>query len=729
MKPVQIEAYLDEIDIVTILLPNEYTLLNSKVFLLTNEEEEVELSVINEEIISANIKYRCKALNSINIDKQYIVTDKLGIEVELMIGSVMRTEKFDQLFFYEGTDLGATYCEEKTIFKVWAPTASNVELILYHSQGKFKQKIPMMRGSNGIWSITQFGDLEGCYYRYNVCVNKVWREAVDPYVRATSVNGEYGVVIDIEKTKVAKQSDHLPKFKNPTDAIIYETHIRDFSIHPESGAINKGKYKAFSEENTRGPNGCKTCIDHIVDLGITHIELLPINDFGGVDETGKEDQYHWRDNPAPYNWGYNPIHYNVPEGSYATDPCNPYIRIIETKEMIEALHQKGIRVIIDVVYNHVFVLESSSFRKIVPGYYFRYNEFGLPANGTGVGNDIASERLMVRKFIVDSVTFWVKEYNIDGFRFDLMGILDIETMKAVRKAIDEIDPTILILGEGWNLDTPIPDSQKAIIKNALELPRVAHFNDLFRDTVKGSSFDFQNKGFISGNTLRKINLMELLAGSISLFKNKKGMFESPCQSINYIECHDNHTLWDKLAQSNGNESIDIRMKRHSLGIAMVLLSQGIPFIHSGMEFFRTKYGEGNSFNLPDHINQLDWVRKNMYEDHVSFIRTLISIRKAHPAFRLATAEEIRFHYRWIQTPPEVAGYLLEHLDGVDTWVKVLVFFNSSLDGHTVPLPDNETWTVAVDSANANLQMLEKVNGELLLKPLSTAVLFVSDQNR
>lgn len=712
----RIEAYLDKMDFVTILLSKEGSPANNGPFFLRekNMNKRIKLATIKMEELKTDIKYSCQLPTQLDLSKKYVLLTENGDQTELLIGSVMRTNEFDLAFYYEGDDLGALYDKEETAFKVWAPTASNVTLKLYNTKGFAQQHIEMIRGEKGVWFTIQAGDLEGYYYRYNVCVNNSWREAVDPYVKATSANGEYGVVIDLEKTKVTHQSSFLPPCPSLTDAIIYETHIRDFSIHPKSGVKHKGKYKAFCEEGTRGPNNSKTCLDYIVDLGITHLELLPFNDFGGVDETSQEDQY---------NWGYNPVHYNVPEGSYATNPYDPYVRIIETKEMIEALHRKGIRVMMDVVYNHVYIRELSSFRKIVPGYFFRYNEMGLPSNGTGVGNDIASERLMVRKFILDSIQYWIKEYNVDGFRFDLMGILDIDTMNAIRVMIDKINPTILLIGEGWNLNTPIPDTQKATIMNADKMPRIAHFNDIFRDTVKGSIFNLQEKGFISGNDKKKEPLRELLAGSITLTVGTKGMFESPTQTVNYVECHDNHTLWDKLQLTNPEESEEIRKRRESLAIAMVLFSQGIPFLHSGIEFFRTKYGEGNSYNLPDDINQLDWIRKSMYEDHISFVRTLISIRKSHPAFRFTTLEQIKKHYNWLSTPPGLAGYMLDHLQGIDTWSKIMVFFNNSLTIQLYSLLNDEDWYVAVDGDQASEQGLRTIKNKIIIKPLSTAVLF------
>lgn len=708
------EAYLDEMDIVTILFSKETPSINNNEFYIHDGVQRYPLTIIKKEEVVTETKFSCKSPVDIEIGNFNLVSDLFGNQTELLIGSVIRTEKFDQLYFYNGNDLGANYSLTETTFKIWAPTAEDVSLLFFNRKGTIHQMYSMVRGDKGVWSITLHGNYDGYFYRYNVCVNKVWRDAVDPYAKAVSVNGEYAVVVDLNKTSVPKFSKSLPPFNSPTDAIIYETHIRDFSIHPESGVKNKGKYVAFCEEGTKGPYECKTCLDYLVDLGITHVELLPFNDFEGINEKRNEDQY---------NWGYNPVHYNVPEGSYATDPYDPYVRIRETKEMIEGLHQKGIRVIMDVVYNHVYMREFSSFRKIVPGYYFRFNEFGLPSDGTGVGNDIASERLMVRKFIIDSVQYWVKEYNVDGFRFDLMGILDIETMNAIRQTIDEIDPSIIILGEGWNLDTPLPEKDKAIIKNAEKMPRIAHFNDVFRNSVKGSIFDLLEQGFISGDRRYNDIFKTLFAGSVTISKEWKGLFPSPQQSVNYVECHDNHTLWDKLEICNGDESLEIRRKRQYLAISIVLLSQGIPFLHSGMEFFRTKYGESNSYNKPDNINQLDWARKNMYENYIPLFKALIAIRKAHPAFRLSTTEEIQRYYKWLAPSPNLIGFLLHDLEEIDTWENIIVLFNNGLLPKEFLLGNNEYWTIVMNGDKANLNGIEQVTRKVIIEPLSTTVLF------
>ena len=379
------------------------------------------------------------------------------------IGKVVRTSDFDEYYYYDGEDLGANYQKEATTFRLWAPTACSVRLVLYEDWHDVNgQEISMYRKSKGIWALTINKNIDGFYYTYKVLVNGNFNEVVDPYVKTVSINGEKGMIINLQSTEPEKWYPR-PQLSHFADAIIYEAHVRDFSIYPKSGITNKGKYLGISEANTIGPKGTKTGLDYLVDLGITHLELLPLNDFGSVDES-KVD--------VEYNWGYDPIHYFAPEGSYATDPYEGKNRVKELKTMISCLHQRGIRIIIDVVFNHVFIIEESQFEKIVPGYYFRFYKDGTLANGTGVGNDIASERRMVRKFIVDCVTYWAKEYQVDGFRFDLMGILDIETMNTIRNELNKIDQTILMLGEGWNMNTPLPHQQKAMLENTMKIPGI-----------------------------------------------------------------------------------------------------------------------------------------------------------------------------------------------------------------------------------------------------------------
>lgn len=369
--------------------------------------------------------------------------------------------ELDEFYYYDGKDLGNSYQKDKTAFRLWAPLASEAKLVTYkHLDDSGGMEIQMDRSEKGTWTIELTGDQDELIYTYKVKVGEVWSEAVDPYVRAVTVNGNKGVVIDLTDTDPEKWTRDKPPLDKAEDIIIYELHTRDLSIHPESGIHHKGKFLGVIETGTKGPEDVKTGLDHIKDLGVTHVQFIPIFDFATVNEM--------KLNEPQYNWGYDPKNYNAPEGSYSTDPYQPKVRIRELKEMIQGLHDHGLRVIMDVVYNHVYSVDDSNFNKLVPTYFFRYNGDGTLSNGTGVGNDTAPEHKMMRKFIVESVTYWAKEFNLDGFRFDLMGIHDVETMNEVKKALAEIDPTLIVLGEGWDMNTPWPKSRKQIKRMLLK---------------------------------------------------------------------------------------------------------------------------------------------------------------------------------------------------------------------------------------------------------------------
>ena len=707
------EAYLDKMNLITVIVPKSYG--NGKVNTFTIESSNGEkrtLPIHNQIELHNAIKYECVTNFSIEIGKHYVIYEEKGAFTDLQIGAVIRTEEFDQLFYYDGQDLGVTYTKKETTFKLWAPTATKVKLKIINPKTKQEQILPLQRREKGVWEATVCKDLEQYYYTYLVCVNLVWNEAVDPYAVAVTENGEKGVVVDLSKTRFPKPS--LPPLTSPTDAIIYEIHIRDFTIHPESGVVNKGKYLGLTELGTKGPNGTKTGISYLKELGITHVELLPFNDFAGIDEKNPSNDY---------NWGYNPLHYNAPEGSYASDPADPYKRIFELKHAVRTLQENGLRVIMDVVYNHVFIREESSFEKIVPGYYFRHDEHGMPSNGTGVGNDIASERKMVRKFIIDSIRFWIGEYHIDGFRFDLMGILDIDTMNEVRKVADEVDSSILILGEGWNLNTPLFSEKKACIQNAAKMPRIAHFNDRFRDCVKGSTFDLHDRGYALGNSGQRQNVMKAIAGSVGLRKEEKGVFQEPVQSINYVESHDNHTFWDKMTVCAAGEKEGIRRKRQRLATSIVLLSQGIPFLHSGQEFYRTKQGIENSYKSPDSINQLDWERKSGFAQDVRYIQGIIALRRYHGAFRFSTAEKIRKHMRFIEdTDESVIMYELCEVAEYGPWRHIVVIHYNREEKEVIVLPDKHIWNVVCDEERSGVRPLYNVKEYIKLSGIGTFVL-------
>jgi pullulanase len=702
-------AYLDEMNIITILLPQSYHNGQASSFLLSSGLQSIPLDIKGKSEIDPYIKYTCRLSKEILFDRTNWIMDEFGGITDLQMGAVIRTEAFDEKFFYSGDDLGVRCEEKQTQFKLWAPTATQVEIKLQSSTGTMPEIIKMTREERGVWTALVLRDLECYYYTYLVFVNQEWSEAVDPYTTAVTANGELGVIVKIEKSHRPKPG--LPPFQHPVDAIIYETHIRDFTIHPNSGVQNKGLYLGAAEKNTRGKNGQLTGLSYVKDLGITHIEFLPFHDFAGVDEVNQNHEY---------NWGYNPIHFNVPDGSYSTDPANPYTRIVELKHLIEQIHLEGLRVVMDVVYNHVFIREQSSFEKIVPGYYFRHNEFGFPSNGTGVGNDLASERKMVRKYILDSIRFWIKEYHIDGFRFDLMGILDVETINAVKKMCDSFGENILLVGEGWNLNTPLPPEEKASLVNQAKIPSIGQFNDVFRDSIKGSTFHLFDKGYAFGNEHYYETAMEVMAGSVGIYNKENPLFIEPFQSVNYVECHDNHTMWDKLLVCHQNSNESQLMKYHLLATCMVLLSQGIPFLHSGQEFFRTKYGIGNSYSSPDSINQLDWDRKWEYAKNVEFVRGIIQIRKSNQCFRMRSTKEIRDHIYRISIPSPMLGFFF--LNPTGNFHEMMLFINPAVKRQLIQIPVGE-WYVLADEKVSSEKPTKKVSSpQINIEPISIMIL-------
>ncbi|KFN03131.1 type I pullulanase [Bacillus clarus] len=704
------EAYLDEMNKITILLPHTYG--TSRTFRLQEGNQLRDIPIAHTITLPNATKYECFIEEPLDVGKYYTVRDERNEETDLQIGAVIRTANFDEKYYYAGADLGAFYKKEETIFKVWAPTARLAKVRVYKSDKEYTD-YEMYREENGVWSHILNGDLDGAQYTFLVCINLIWNEAVDPYAKSVSINGKYGIVINPEKTYV-KQQNTLPTLEAVTDAILYEVHIRDATIHPNSGVKQKGMYMGLTEEGTKQGHGTLTALSHIKDLGVTHVELLPLHHFAGVDER----------NPfATYNWGYNPLYYNVPTGVYATVPSNPYNRILECKQLIEKFHEHGIRVIVDVVYNHVYERETSSFEKLVPGYYFRHGEDGMPSNGTGVGNDIASERKMMRKFITESILYWLTEYNVDGFRFDLMGILDVETMNDIEKEVRKVKRDALLLGEGWDLQTPIPREEKAMLLNAGKMPHIAQFNDQFRDGIKGSTFDITKQGFAFGGHVDQKHLQYVLAGSLSSMKDK-GLFLEPSQSVNYVECHDNMTMWDKLVCSN-QEVEDVLKKRHRLATAMVIFSQGIPFLHAGQEFYRSKKGNENSYNAPDEINQIDWNQKEKEMETVDYIKGLIAIRKGHGAFRLRNADLIKEHMTFLQTPQNVIAYHLQHVESFGPWKELVVLFHNGLQTETVLLPKEDMWHILVDEKRAEVQPISSFQGkELQIEPVSMYILAI-----
>ena len=661
-------------------------------------------------------KFTIQTKKKLDVRGSYKVTiDGYG-EQPVGIGKVVRTEEFDLQFYYTGKDLGNTYTRFSTKFRLWAPTAEEVKLVLYDNWNDVKGKeMAMKPGQKGTWTAKLKGNRHGLFYTYKVKIGNKWTEAVDPYAKAASVNGEKGVVIDLAKTNPKGWNKHKkPKMASPEESIIYELHVRDLSIHPESGIKQKGKFLGVTEKGTKGPKGLSTGLDHIKSLGVTHIQFLPIYDFKTIDETKLDE--------PQYNWGYDPQNFNVPEGSYSTNPYKPEVRIKELKQMIQTLHEEDLRVVMDVVYNHMYDAAESNFQKLVPGYYYRYNEDGTLANGTGVGNDTASERRMMRKFIVESSTYWAKEYKLDGFRFDLMGIHDVETMNEVRKALKRIDPSFIVHGEGWDLNTPLAAERKANQKNANKMPGIAHFNDDIRDGLKGSVFEEEDNGFING----KLNMEDRIKKGIMAgldYPQEQATYKDPEQVLTYVEAHDNHTLWDKLELTNPTASEKEKKKRHKLASSIILTSQGIPFIHAGQEFMRTKYGDHNSYKSPDEINQIDWRRNAEFVDEVKYMSGLIELRKKHSVFRMTEARTIRESIRFTSSPANTIVYNIDGKKKGKQKDHYLVAHNANNFDVEVNLPGKADWYVLVDQEAASAKPLYKQKGNKMVIPaLSTIVL-------
>jgi len=561
-------------------------------------------------------------------------------EIPIYPRGIVRTEWFDERYSSPGSYLGADYCRNQTVFTIWAPTAVSVVLLLD------KQPYDLLKTERGIWTVTIPGDWHGASYQYKVTVNGKPTVVNDPYAKAMLPNSKAGVVVELARTK---QSPSYTKHTiEPSEAIIYELHVRDATIHEASGVETKGKFLGLAEKNTTTPQGYSTALSYIKELGCTHVQLLPVNDFARVDELTPDKDY---------NWGYDPLYYQVPEGSYSSQPEDPVSRINELKQLVHTLHKEGISVILDVVYNHVYKLEKSDFEKIVPGYYFRYHLDGSISNGSGVGNDIASERYMVRKFILDTIDFWLREYKVDGFRFDLMGILDVETLLQIRERTKQEKVPIMLLGEGWNMATALPDHNKAASFNSSNMRGIRFFNDFFRDSLKGELFLEKDTGYANGNGRFIERIPHLVTGS-TLSEYGEPFVSHVQQSVNYVECHDNHTLWDRFEITNPKTPPSIRRKMHQLATGMTLLSQGIPFIHAGQEWFRTKFGDGNSYISGDRVNQLDWEQREREVNNIEFVKQFIAFRKKHKLLRLDSNHEVAKRFHVLETPATVFGYTL-----------------------------------------------------------------------
>ncbi len=626
---------------------------------------------------------------------------------------------------YSGKDLGLTFISGNTNFRLWAPTATQVKLRLYNKDigGEILQTINMKKAVQGTWTAALVGNHIGEYYSFSVENNGKWLDEVtDPYAKAVGTNGKLALIVDLQKTNPEGwAADKSPVLKNKTDAIVYELHIRDASIAANSGIENKGKFIGLTETGTKNVEGLSTGLDHLVDLGVTHIQILPLYDYNSVDES--------EPNKTQYNWGYDPQNYNTPDGSYSTNAADGAVRIKEFKELVKTFHSKGLSVIMDVVYNHTGTTNESNFNQLVPGYYYRKTADGKFSDASGCGNETASDKAMMRKFILESVLYWVKEYHIDGFRFDLMGIHDIETMNIISKELHKIKPSIVLYGEGWTSGgSTLGEDKRAVKKNTMQLDKVGVFSDDIRDGIKGSVFDHKDAGFASGKKGMEESIKFGIVAStkhpqIDYSKvnySKAAYAKEPYQTVTYVECHDNHVLWDRLLNSNSTNTDAERTEMHKLALSIVLTSQGISFLHAGTEFLRTKKGVENSYKSPDDINEIDWSLKTKNKAVFDYVQGLVRMRKAHPAFRMATTANIQANLRFIDNQaPNVIGYQLNGLAVNDSWKTIQVWFNGNSTAQKIKV-ETTGWKTAILNNNF---IENSVENEIRVAPYSCVVIY------
>jgi len=631
-------------------------------------------------------------------------------------------------FRYDKDDLGAVYSREATSIKLWAPTADGVKVLLYdEAVGDKVSAQPMSRSADGVWSLTLSCDCDGKYYQYEIA-HRVAAGAApkpvrvnDPYARGSSANSGRTLIYDPARTNPdGWDQDRFVPLPNNVDAVLYEVHVRDFTIKAGAGisATNRGKFPGMVQPGTTTPEGLASGLDHLKELGITHVHLLPAFDYGNGDERQKADAYTW------YNWGYDPVLYNNPEGSYASNP-NGTARQREFKEMVQAFHRAGIGVVMDVVFNHTAEIGSkadSIFDKVYPGYYYRHDSAGHYANATGCGNELASEKPMVRKFIVDSIKYWMTEYHVDGFRFDLMGILDRDTMREVYREAKKINPGAIIYGEGWRMEQVLP-AYRMITQAYVYGTGIAAFNDGIRDNIKGDNSP-REQGFVQGAGARfgGAERFELQIKGQSTGKDAKSIeVFSPNETVNYDSAHDDLCLWDKLVLSTPDAPDTLRASMDKLAAGILLTAQGVPFIHAGDEFLRSKNLDSNSYNNnAPNVNPIDWTLKAKHRDVFDFYKGMIALRKAHPAFRMSDRAMVNRSIQFLPNlPKNVVAYFTKHHANGDSWGNILVIYNGNRETREVEIAG--AWTIVANDKQAGTEPLATASGKIAVEPCSLVV--------
>lgn len=652
------EAYLDGMNTVTIYMEmGNYGGNSSSFYMEDDDHMQIPLTIVKDYADEEYHTYECTFNEIIEFGKHYVVYHEFGRFTDLVFSEVVKTKEFDEMFYYDGNDLGATYTKSKTIFKLWAPTAYRVAVEI--EKGNEKQIHEMTRTNQGVYVYESEKNLHLASYLYYVEVNGEIHKTIDPYAKASTINSNKSVVIDNHTS--FDRAYILPTMKSNCDAIIYEASIRDYS--------EKGDFLSFIKGEGHSP------VEYIKSLGVTHIQLLPVLDFKSVDDL---------DIPKYYNWGYDSYQWFALENSYSSNVFDPEQVVFDLEVLVNKIHEEGLRVNLDVVYNHVYDIDNCSLNKCVPYYYFQYTKEHGYSNATMCGNDVDSTRKMCRKIIVDSCLYLLRRFDIDGLRFDLMGILDIDTMNEIKEKCKKIKPDFMIYGEGWNMPSYLCEEKRASLYNSSKLEGIAFFSDRFRDVVKGATSEdaIHDLGFMLGNTNKMYECMNVIGGSTQDIGGTI-LFENPDQAVNYVECHDNMTSWDKIDRAI-YESKHTKMLHHRMLLASVLLSQGIPFLHGGQEFMRTKHGLGNTYNAPDEINKIDWKSASSNIEMIRYVQELIKIRKMHPCLRKSEGKDIHQNVYYHVEEGNILKYIVW-----DQMERLTILFNPTNQKHGYMLESGE----------------------------------------
>jgi len=662
-------AKLKENNLIQVVLYSLKDLNINSISLLVNNEKVLLLKIVKFTKKDNHFEYICKANEEIILGNSYKIYIRDFDLIPLNVSDATSFKDFDSKYFYNKEDLGCSYYKEYSIFKIWAPLASSVVLAIKKMDEKSYSFLALKREDKGVYSIKVDGDLDNYLYHYIVTNNEIAYVTNDPYAKGSLANGKDNVVIDFNKTKIDLHLEDLPILRKNSDAIVYELDIRDFTVDKSTNIVHKGKYLGLCEENRKTKNNNPAGLDYLKLINITHVQILPMYDFKTIDEENIE---------KTYNWGYDPSQYFVPEGSYSTNPNDGYSRIIELKEMISALHKNKIKVNMDVVFNHVYEYEFSAFEKVVPNYYFRKTCDGRLSNDSFCGNDLDTKRPMVRKLILDAIKFWMLEYGIDGFRFDLLGLIDIETSREVAKLVKSIKPDAMIYGEGWDMGVALKKEERTSYLNSFDIKNVGFFNDTFRDLVRGNGYE---NGYLLGNVDKIEEFKYCFVGS-SFEYHLPPKFDNVNQSINYVECHDNRTLYDVIKNANFKDNEAKRIIR-TINFA-ILFSYGISFYHSGQEIGLTKYNIDNSYNLGDKYNMFNYETLDNNFDMALYFSSLNKIKKDMVFYKDVSFKKVSANTDFINS---INGCLLIKVKELGDYKDLLIVFNPTGSSVNIPLDD------------------------------------------